>query len=161
MSTRYQPLLKYLSVTRLDNNDATLDMECLRIMREKFSQLYGDNDIDDDNLRRKTIEKIMQDLKILNDQISFEYFDLAVKQRSDTDAEIEIIDKFRGDVQLLQPINVNELNKSKEKSMVNHLMESKVVQLKQIICIIHTKSNRSEVKDFIKDFLFKPTLPDK
>ncbi len=157
MSSEYRPLLKYLSVTRQDNSDATLDMKCLQIIREKFNELYEDNDIDDDDLRRRTIEKVMEDLKITNDQISFEYFDLAVRQESDSDAEIEIIEKFRGNIQFLEPIILDQ----PKKLSTSQLIENKVVPLDEIICIIHQKSDRSEIKDFIQDFLFKKIPPIK
>jgi 3-isopropylmalate dehydratase small subunit len=134
-------------------------MKFLQIIREKFTELYEDNDIDNGDLRRKTIQKVMEDLKITNDQISLDYFDLAVQQRSDSDAETEVIEKFRGKVQFLEPITSDEPKKSKEKSSASELIENKAVPLDEIICIIHQKSDRSEIKDFIKDFLFKQIPP--
>jgi hypothetical protein len=147
MSSEYQSLLNYLSVTRLENSDATLDMGCLSIIREKFNESYDDND----DLRHKTIEKVMDDLKITNDPNSLEYFDLAVQQRSDDDAKLEIIEKFRGSVKPIEPT----ISGPSKSSSANQSIEDQVVIIDEITCIIHKKSNRSEIKTFIKDFLFK------
>ncbi len=60
MSNEYRSFLQYLSVTRLANGDATLDMKCLETIRERFTELYEDNDIEDDRCRRQTINKVIQ-----------------------------------------------------------------------------------------------------
>ncbi|CAM4807959.1 unnamed protein product [Rotaria magnacalcarata] len=156
MSTENIPILTYLSITKHPDGNVALDKERLRFLRIKFAQSYQGNDLDDDHLRRQTIEQLFENLHIKKDVMSLDYVDLAMRERSDSDAEFEILEKFRGSVQYLEPITSPEKKKSKNPpSSLNQIDETKVKLVNDIICIIHKKSPQSEINDFISDFLFQ------
>jgi hypothetical protein len=155
MSTKRIPLLTYLSVRKQADGHITLDDERLCFIRIKFKELYQDNDIDDDDLRHEILQKLIQQLQINDDQISLEYLDLCVKEKSNDDAKIEILDKFRGSAQHLEPTPAIEPKKFKKHTSNTQPLEDKTVSLNKIICIVHRKLDRPEVNEFMRDFLFR------
>ncbi|CAF3762706.1 unnamed protein product [Rotaria sp. Silwood1] len=182
MSSDYQSFVEYVSLEKCGECDIQFNTTRINEILDKFKELYGDENIDDSFAREETVKKLMDELKIIDDSINFEYVDMVVQQNSDEDKiRIELRDKFLPPVDMNEPTAVftnstatssvttepsttasptttgssSTKAKKSKKTKLEQLIENKSEIVDNIICIIHKKGPpRDEIDDFFRDFLF-------
>lgn len=157
------PIWTYLSIKKDSTGLVNLDKQCLKIIRDKFDEIYGDHDRDDDGLKDEYIEKLVGELGLIHNEISTDYLNICVSG-SEEYAEQGIKNRIRTDREIMKSIPTDEVqpdpiilpqtspNRTEPPKQV---AEQKVTSLDKIICIIHQKSAKVEVDDFLRDFLFR------
>jgi hypothetical protein len=159
------PLLTYLSIAKKSDGTVTLNSDRLRLIRIKYGEICGDND-PDEQLRQETLKKLIHQLQLSDDQVSLEYLNICVLERTERDAELEIIAKFKGSVEFLEQSTATSSRKpkkpkkSKNQKADNSPHDDDVHQLNEIVCVVHKKLNKTEVNDFIHGFLFRQIQQD-
>ncbi|CAF0880971.1 unnamed protein product [Adineta ricciae] len=151
-------------------------------IRKRFEELYEGKNIDDGCERRDTLEILMTELKIINDEPNFKYLDLVVRQESDDGIKIELGQIFQPSTEMSDPIDsfrnvtttppVSELPITVESSSTPSAAATttttgpattpaeKTEIIDDVICIIHQKSlPRDEIQDFFREFLFLKVQP--
>ncbi|CAF1636763.1 unnamed protein product, partial [Adineta steineri] len=154
---------KYLSITKDSYGIVNLDKQCLQTIRDKFDEIYEDRDRDDDDLKDEYIVKLIGELGLVNDQTSSDYLNICVSGSIEY-AEQGIKNRIRADREIIKLIPTDQVqpdpiihpqispNPTEPRKQV---AEQEVTPLDKIICIVHQKSTKIEVDDFLRDFLFR------
>jgi hypothetical protein len=188
MSSDYQSFVDYVSLEKSDDGDIQFNTEQIDKIRVRFEELYDGQNINDDYARQETVKKLMDELKITDDETNFEYVDSVVQQDSVDDIKIELRDKFLPPMDMNEPIDVftdkattsspptplattvasSTLSPpttglpttSAKKPKSQQLIENKPEIVDNVICIIHKKGPaRIEIENFFREFLFLKVQP--
>jgi hypothetical protein len=165
-----------------ENGDITLDEDRLQYIRDEYNDLYGhsNSDLTGDQRKEETLKELTKKLKLRDDQRNMEYLNICVSQTTYNDAKLEIIDKFAGSVEYIDPVittdsyyvepmlSPNEAlvtqsqiqktsnEQANENSKKKPKPEEDIYQdVNQLTCIIYKNLDRPEVDDFMKTFLFR------
>ncbi|CAF1442979.1 unnamed protein product [Rotaria sordida] len=158
------PIWKYLSIKKDSCGIVNLDKQCLKTIRDKFDEIYEGRDRDDDDLKDEYIEKLIDELGLIHDQTSTDYLNICVSGSTEEYAEQGIKNRLRIDKEIMKLIPTDEIQpdpiidpqiSSNPTVSSKQIEEQKVSSLDKIICIIHQKSTKVEVDDFLRDFLFR------
>jgi hypothetical protein len=168
----------FLSIKVNTNKTIDVDRERIREIQTRFNQLSIGQVREDDDVKKDCIKKLIKEFQLLEDNLCLEYLDVCVSEDSPSDAAWEIESRARDkpvDAQTLikesiQPtvtITSAEISSSTmttttmglESNVVSGSSESdqdkKVTPIGKIVCIIHQKSTKIEVKEFLRTFLFR------
>jgi hypothetical protein len=171
---------KYLSIKKDVDGIVIIDTQRIQILRDTFYEIYGDRDIEDDDLKNEYIKKLIHDLELIDDQISSEYLNICVSESSADFARIEIKDKVKNNNKILQSIPSDDVQpasiirpeqyQQQSASVIRpeqyqqqsasitppaQVQEQKISSINKIICIIHQKSTKIEIDTFLRQFLFR------
>lgn len=163
--------------------DITLDQRCIDHIFTEYRKLYAQSNPDFTETQRteETLRNLANKLNLSNSQQNIEYLHTCIREETVADAKLEIINKFRGSVEYLdyntvvnQHENHNENGRvsiaSAKKFQVNSTTtnstrrkpkkvaeqeEDVLHDVKELTCIIYKNLNRSEVDDFVENFLFR------
>jgi hypothetical protein len=162
----------YLSVKKDEvTGDITLDNDRLQYIRTQYDDLYSQSneELTDDQRKEETLKKLMEKLKLKDDQSNKDYLDICVTQRTEDDVKLEISSKDSGSVGYLhEPVISQSKNrqsdeKSKKKKSTKKMSNDENEECKdidQLTCIIYKNLESSEVQDFMKRFLFRRVQGD-
>lgn len=178
MPSDYQSFVDYVSLVKYGDDDIQFDTIRVAEIRDRFEQLHNGESKIDDYLRKETVKKLMDELKIIDDTTNFEYVDLVVQQDSDDGIVVELKARFIPPVDSSESIITfaNSIISSQEplstvtstatpkkiskKPKSQQLIQSKPEIVENIICTIHKKGlPRVEIDDFFRDFLFLKIQP--
>lgn len=157
------PIWTYLSIKKDSSGLVNLDKQCLKTIRDKFDEIYGDGDRDDDDLKDEHIKTLVGELGLIDGDISIDYLNICVSE-SEEYAEQGIKSRIRTDREIMKLIPTDEVQPDpiihpqtspNPTEPPKQVVEQKVTSLDNIICIIHQKSTKVEVNDFLRDFLFR------
>jgi hypothetical protein len=176
-------IIIYLSLSEnKENGDITLDEDRLQYIRDEYDDLYGhsNTDLTEEQRKEETLKKLTKKLKLRDDRRNMEYLNTCVSQTTYDDAKLEIIDKFAGTVEYLDPVittdsyyvepmlSPNEAlvtqsqiqktsnEQANENSKKKPKPEEDIYQdVNQLTCIVYKNLDRPEVDDFMKTFLFR------
>jgi hypothetical protein len=157
MSSDYQSFIDYVSLIQHDDGNQTVDGQKLKSIKKKYTELYGKK-IDDEDLRQTKVRNLMEELRITNDQISFEYVDLTI-QHDYNKAQLYVLEKFRGPATFIDPAPSSATKETTKTPTSKEPIERQPNTVVDIICIIHKKCQRDEIDKFIETFLFKQVQP--
>ncbi len=163
-------IIQYLSLIKdKENGDTTLNEDNLKQIRSEYENLYSDsnNDLTEDQRKEETLKKLARKLKLHENQINMEYLNICVSEKTDDDAKLEIINKFKGPVEYLNSLITTEQDHSEPKTSSEKLTNQKsndekdVCQdVNQLTCIIYKNFDQPEVDNFMKTFLFQQVQGD-
>lgn len=154
------PLWSYLKIKKNIFGLITMDKQCLQTVRNTFDQLYGTNDRENDDLREEYVVKLIQQLDLVNDKFCIECLNKCVSESTDDGAEMEIKAKVNLYPEISNKIPTDEIQSNPQLPnatvpTTKQVIEQSVTSIDQIICLVQQKSTKSEVKQFLKIFLFQ------
>ncbi|CAF1397310.1 unnamed protein product [Rotaria sp. Silwood1] len=154
------PIWKYLSMKKDANGIVKVDRQCLKTIQERFVQTHGENARDDDDLKNEYSKTLINELGLINDQTSLDYLNICLSEATDEFAEMEIKDKVEKNNEISKLLPTDEVQSDpitppKPADHSKSVPTQKINSLNKIICIIHQKSTKIEVTNFLGEFLFR------
>jgi len=146
-------LREYLSIKRDADGLIVVDRQRLIDIREKFNEIYEDRDRLDDDLREEYVQKLIEQLELVEDEFCRVCLNRCVSESSDESAEFNVRDGVENNGTILNLIPTTDRIQSSPSS--NSIISQQYEQIDKIICIIHQKSIKVEVNNFLKEFLFQ------
>ena len=160
-------IFEFLSIKRNASRTIDVNEEQIGLIRTKFNQLSVGQDRDNELVKKECAKKLIEEFKLVDDDLCHECLNICMSSEVE-DAAWDLKDLARQKLPDVKP-NIEQIlptlitvstpepaTYSPPPSFTTTTSQQQCTgPLKKIICIVHQKSAKPEVDEFLREFLFR------